>query len=99
MAARGSCLGPLFILDGGAYLTRQLFASRLSAVLEQAGIDSKGYNTHSFHIGTATTAKEKGISDVHVKMLGRWKSDAYQLYIRMPQQQLAQLTKQLVTDT
>ena len=89
LAARGSCQGPLFILDGGAYLTRQLFASRLSAVLEQAGIDSKGYNTHSFRIGTATAAKEKGISDVHVKMLGHWKSDVYQLYSRTPQQQLA----------
>ena len=99
LATRGSCQGPLFILDDGIYLTRQLFASQLSAVLEQAGIDSKGYNTHSFRIGAATTAKEKGISDVHVKMLGRWRSDAYQLYIRTPQQQLAQLTRQLVTDT
>ena len=63
LAARGSCQGPLFILDGGTYLTRQIFTSQLSAVLEQVGIDSKGYNTHSFCIGAATTAKKKGTVD------------------------------------
>ena len=50
----------------------------------------------SFRIGAATTAKEKGISDVHIKMLGRWQSSAYQLYIRTPQEQLAKLSKELV---
>ena len=98
LAIRGSGPGPLLILANGNHLTRQLFAARLSTVLEQAGINSKGYNTHSFRIGTATTAKEKGIADVHIKMLGRWKSSAYQLYIRTPQQELAKLSKQLVSN-
>ena len=30
-------------------------------------------------------------------MLGRWQSNAYETYIRMPRQQLAALSKQLVT--
>ena len=37
LAARGPHPGPLFVMANGDYLTRQLFASRLSAVLEQAG--------------------------------------------------------------
>ena len=70
LAARGPrSKGPLFVMANGDYLTRQLFASRLSAVLEQAGFSSKQYNTHSFRIGAATTAKEKGISDQNVRSL------------------------------
>ena len=34
--------------------------------------------THSFRIGAATPAKHAGISDVHIKTLAQWKSDAYQ---------------------
>ena len=37
-----------------------------------------------FWIGAATTAAERGIPDSIIKVLGRWKSDAFQTYIRMP---------------
>ena len=47
--------------------------------------------------GAATTAKEAWISDVHINMLGRWKSPAYQLYIRTPNDQLAKISKQLAS--
>ena len=79
------------------YLTCGMLCARLADTLREAGIDSKGYNTHSFLIGVATTANEKGISDVNIKMLGRWKSNAYQQYVWMPQEQLANLSKQLVS--
>ena len=67
----------------------------LSETLQEGEVDSTGYNTHSFRIGAATTAKANGISDVHIKMLGGWQSSTYQLYIRTPQEQLAILSKQL----
>ena len=35
---------------------------------------------------------------VHIKMLGRWKSNAYQLYVRTPREKLALLSKQLVSN-
>ena len=97
LAIRGARPGPLFIQTDGAYLTRQHFSSLLTSTLHSAGIEDKRYTTHSFRIGAATSAKEAGISDVHVKMLGRWKSNAYQLYVRTPQQQLAKLSKQMVS--
>ena len=56
---------------------------------------AKGYSTHSFRIGAATVAKEAGISNVHIKMLGHWNSDAYQLYVRTPKEYLARPSRQL----
>ena len=99
LAIRGARPGPLFVLKDGSYLTRQRFANMISTTLQQAGIDDKLYATHSFRIGAATTAKEAGVdvSDVHIKMLGRWKSNAYQLYIRTPRAELAKLSRQMVS--
>ena len=97
LAKRGAQYGPLFLTADGTYLTRGIFSARLANTLREAGIDSKGYNTHSFHIGAATTAKERGVSDINIKMLGRWKRNAYQQYVRTPQEQLAKLSKQLVS--
>ena len=31
-------------------------------------INASQYNTHSFHIGAATSAKEARISDAHIQM-------------------------------
>ena len=96
LALRGSKPGPLFILQDGSYLTRQKFTDLLRSTLREAGLDDSKCAAHSFRIGATTSVKEAGIDDVHVKMLGRWKSNAYQPYIRTPQQKLASLTKQLV---
>ena len=97
LALRGTKPGPLFITQDNKFLTRQLFSAALSKVLKATGLDSCKYNTHSFRIGAATSGKQAGISDVHIKMLGRWQSSTYQQYIRTPQQQLASLSAQLVS--
>jgi len=96
LAIRGAQGGPLFITEDGKHVTRQLFSSNLNTILEKMKIDTSRYNTHSFCIGAATSAKEAGISDAHIQMLGRWKSQAYLQYIRTPRSQLATLSKRLV---
>ena len=90
--------GPLFIMENGQYLTRQLFGSRLNCILHEAGLNAKHYNTHSFRIGAATSARVHGMLDIHIQMLGRWKS-AYKLYIHTSKEQLAKLSSQLVAGT
>ena len=55
------------------------------------------YSGHSFRIGAATTAARQGEAETTIKMLDRWKSSAYQLYIKTPWQQLAAISERLVT--
>jgi len=99
LAVRGSSPGPLFTFSDHTYLTRPRFKTVLSATLKQAGLDDSKYNTHSFRIGAATSAKAAGISDVHIQILGRWQSSAYQSYIRTPTPVLRKLSKQLVSSS
>lgn len=97
LAVRGNRPGPLFVLSDGRMLTRQLFSTSLNNILDVLGLDRGQYNTHSFRIGVATSAKEAGISDSHIMMLGRWQSNAYLRYIRTPPETLAQLSRTLAT--
>ena len=97
LALRGSKPGSLFLVEDKTPLTRVQFKSLLSATLKKAGLDDSQYNTHSFRIGAATAAKAAGISDAHIQLLGRWRSSAFQGYIKTPVQVLTRLSKQLVS--
>jgi site-specific recombinase XerD len=67
----------------------------IRSTLSQAGVDSKPYSGHSFRSGAATTAARQGVGDATIKMLGRWKSSAYQLYVQTPREQLAAISRKL----
>ena len=56
------------------------------------GLDPTKYAGHSFRIGAATSAASKGINDSTIKLLGRWESEAYQIYIRTPRDALARFS-------
>ena len=60
-------------------------------------MDHRKFNTHSFRIGGATSAKWAGVSDSHLKALDRWRSDAYLKYVRLSPKDLARLSKSLVS--
>ena len=86
---------PLFVIEDGRYLTRKLFRAQLNTIFQEAGLNAKDYNTHSFRKGAATSAREAGISYSSVQMLGRWKSDACEVYIHIPREELAKFSSQL----
>jgi len=52
---------PLFIFQDGRLLTRQHFSTILNTSLAILGYNSALYNTHSFHIWAATTARQANI--------------------------------------
>ena len=85
MRDRGLSSGPLFRLEDGHPLTRARFVAEVKQILTRAGVCSKGYSGHSFRSGAATTAAARGIEDAAIKMLGRWSSCAYQVYIKKHQ--------------
>ena len=89
--------GPLFVTQEGSPLTRAMLVTRLHAALQQAGIPSSQYSGHSFRIGAATTAARNGMEDSLIQTLGRWKSEAYKIYIRIPHQDLAAASATLLS--
>jgi len=97
LAKGGAQTGPLFITADQGYLTRALFSKKLDTTLDLLQINFHQYSTHSFRIGAATTAAKVLIPDALIKMLGRWRSEAYQRYIKTPPQDLAQLTRRLAS--
>jgi len=58
------------------------FSSELHRRLAFCGLDTTRYKSHSFRIGGACHATEKGYSDAQIRALGRWKSEAFKVYLR-----------------
>lgn len=85
LSIRGNYPGPLFLDDKGCPVSRHAFSTSLRNILTSLGITSSDYKPHSFRIGAATTACSLGIPDNLIQRMGRWKSDAFKRYIRLPQ--------------
>ena len=80
---RGPVLGQLFI-DCGKPITHNLFLEQLSRAVKSCGLDSSRYKDHSFCIGAASYAADRGLSDSQIRTVGRWQSNAFTKYIRIP---------------
>ena len=83
---------PLFLLPGGAPLTRNVLINNLRIYLASIGIPPDNYSGHSFRAGGATSAALSGLKDWEIKHIGRWKSEAYQKYIRPSLSQIYNLS-------
>ena len=77
--------GTLFCHYDGTELTCFQFSSVLRKALVCLNVDQKHIRSHSFRIGKATSCALEGMSDEEIKIAGRWKSNSYQTYIRLPQ--------------
>ena len=91
---RGNAPGPLFLLQDGRPLSRVCLTDWLRQILSAAGFQGN-FSSHSFRIGAATVAARNGVPDHLIQALGRWSSNAYQLYIHMPSEALASLSLKL----
>jgi hypothetical protein len=75
---------PLFVVPGGKPLTKAYMVSVTRLLLSLTGNDPALYSGHSFRAGAATTAGDKQFKEWELKLLGRWSSTAYSLYLRNP---------------
>lgn len=84
ISLRGYTQGPLFCWPDGRPISRAYFIEQLNAALKFNNLDSSLYKAHSFRIVAASWAAAKGFSDSQIRLLGRWKSNAFLRYIRTP---------------
>ena len=57
LAIQGNHPGPVFTFSDGRMLTREIFGSEFNCILGKLNLKVHHYNTHSFRIGAATSAK------------------------------------------
>ena len=50
------------------------------------GLDARKYSGHSLRAGGCTDLFERGVDPLHIKRMGRWSSDCYEIYCRDLQQ-------------
>ncbi len=91
--------GPLLRFPDGTTLTRDTLITQVRKALAATGHNPGNYNGHSFRIGAATAAVQAGVPDHQIKMLGRWETPAYTLYVRTPPSQLSALSARLMHPT
>ena len=74
---------PLFCI--GRYqqqaFTCEHVVKRLQDLAITAGLEQGAWNGHSFRRGATTWAAEMGIPEGDIQILGKWRSDAYKVYI------------------
>ncbi|CAM4454228.1 unnamed protein product [Leuciscus chuanchicus] len=88
---------PLFLTENRKMATRFWFSKHFQSILRTSGISPEHYSIHSFRIGAATTTASMGISDETIRVLGRWSSEAYRLYIRNNLNDLRQAQARIVS--
>ena len=88
-------MAPLFIFPNGSLVKKRNFIRWLKGKLIGLGYDPKRYAGHSLRIGGAVSAQRAGIPDHVIRTLGRWKSDAYLLYIKFSPKRVTNLRDHL----
>ena len=74
----------VFLDRSGSPVDRLVVAKALKNLITCIGLDPDRYDTHSLRAGRACQAAAEGWTETQIKRLGRWKSNAYQKYLRGP---------------
>ena len=77
-----------------ATFDRTHVVNKLRGLLTQAGITGH-YSGHSFRQGAATWARQAGIPDDDIQLLGRWESNAYKCYIEVHPEYIHNVSRRL----
>ena len=82
MSVRPCTGGPFFVHFDNTPLTSYQIGHMVKKGVKVLGLPPQSFSSHSFRIGAATSASICGISDDNIKSMGRWRSTAFELYIR-----------------
>ena len=88
--------GPLFAFQSKKFLTRRFLCKTLQQHLPE---NEKNFSSHSFRIGAATTAAAAGFPRWLIQSLGRWTSDCYRQYLRIPDKTFNMVSRSLTYST
>ena len=75
--------GFLFNSPDGSPISQSTFSDQLSTALKYCGLNLACYKGHSFCIGAASYAADRGMSDAQIRVMGHWKSNAFHKYIHI----------------
>jgi hypothetical protein len=78
---------PLFVRNNGRFVTRDHVNRFIKQLASLTGFEPQRFSTHSMRAGGATSLSLLGYSPAVIQQLGRWVSDAYLAYIRLPEDQ------------
>lgn len=81
---RPTSSSPLFTSSNMQPVNRSWFMQRIASLLTKSGYHPERYSSHSFRKGGAVSLQSKGVPDSIVRQMGRWRSDAFHLYVRHP---------------
>ena len=95
LSRRKTGSGPLFMHASGKPLTKQTVTSETRSLLKKSGFNASHYAGHSYRIGAATTAAAAKLPSWLIKTLGRWTSDCYERYIKIPPATLSEVSATL----
>ena len=86
---------PIFTFPDHKLVTKRVFIQWVRGRLMSLGFNPSDYAGHSMRAGGAVSASRRGVPDHIIKILGRWKSDSYLLYIKYMEPHLAELREHL----
>jgi hypothetical protein len=99
--AAGEEIGDTSFLFPAACGTRAVSYCEYTAAIKEdladAGYDVTKFTGHSMRIGCATTLAANNVPDHLIQAIGRWSSDCYKRYIRIPQERRAGLSSFLIS--
>ncbi len=72
--------GPLFVFSDGRFLSRY----DVNKILKETTHEQVSISSHSLRIGAASTAAAMGCPKWLIQCMGRWNSDCFKNYIRVP---------------
>ena len=84
LSMRGESPGPLFCYPDCHAISTSQFNAWLKLSLSHASLFSLAIKSHSFRIGATSHAAAIGYSETQIQKMGRWHSDAFKRYIRIP---------------